>query len=133
MTEEEMRQQIIGCAFKVHRKLGAGFVEKVYENALRIKLEHAQIPVQQQAPIQVFYDGEVVGEFFADLLIANRLIVELKAVQTILKEHEIQLFNYLSATNIDTGLLINFGKSVEVRRKFRDYQPSTPVNLEKSR
>ncbi len=124
MTDEEVRQRIIGCAFKMHNKLGAGFLERVYEDAMRIELEREGMQVQQQAAINVMYDGEVVGEFAADLLVLKRVIVELKAVRSLAPEHEVQLVNYLTATGIDSGLLLNFGKSVEVRRRLREYNVS---------
>ena len=122
MLSDEGRQKIIGCAYKVHNQLGAGFVEKFYENALRIELEQNGFQVEQQVPIQVFYQGAVVGEFAADLLVQKCLLLELKAVQSLLPEHEVQLVNYLTATNIESGLLINFGRSVDIKRKFRDYR-----------
>ncbi len=106
----------------MHNDLGAGFLEKVYENAMCLELDRSGISVRQQAPIPVKYRGQVVGDFAADLLIEDRLVVELKAVQQIIKEHEVQLVNYLAATGIDDGLLINFGSSVQVRRKYRTYR-----------
>lgn len=122
MEINELTERVIGCAYAVHNQLGPGFLEKVYENALRIELEEAGLPVLQQHPIPVHYRGRVVGDFFADLMLENRLIVELKAVRTLAKEHEVQLVNYLTATGIDDGLLLNFGPSVEVKRKFREYK-----------
>ena len=122
MKIDELTEKVIGCAYRVHNELGTGFLEKVYENALRIELAEAGFAVKQQHPIPVTYHGQVVGEFYADLLIPDRLIVELKAVQKMAKEHEVQLVNYLTATGIDDGLLINFGPSVEVKRKFRKYK-----------
>jgi len=113
---------IIGCAYKVHNTLGSGYLEKVYENALRIELKKNGFAVEQQFPIPVFYDGEIVGDFFADLLVDGNLIIELKAVENLHPRHEAQLVNYLTATNIDTGLLINFGNSVQVKRKYRVYK-----------
>ena len=98
-------------------------LEQVYENALRIELVKQGLQVKQQAPIEVWYDGQVVGSYYADLLVENRVIVELKAVRSLTKAHEVQLVNYLTATGIDTGLLLNFGPSVEIRRKFREYKP----------
>lgn len=127
MTDEEIRHKIIGCAFKVHNTLKAGFLEKVYENALRIELERVGFHVKQQATVEVYYEGECVGEFFADLLVQDRILIELKAVSRLLLEHDVQTVNYLNATGIESGLLINFCKSVEVRRKFREYQPGNPV------
>ena len=122
MNIGEMTERVIGCAYAVHNALGAGFLEKVYENALRLELAAAGMNVRQQYPIPVLYRGEVVGDFFADLMVEDRLVVELKAVQNIAKEHEMQLVNYLAATGMDDGLLINFGSSVTVKRKFREYK-----------
>ena len=116
MTDDELTEKIIACAFKVHKALGCGFSERVYENAMRVELA-------RQIAIQVYYDGEVVGEFVPDLWIEDRVLVELKAVLSLQKEHEVQLVNYLTATKVDTGLLINFGPSVEIKRKFRTYKP----------
>ena len=123
MTEDDLTQKIIGCAYKVHNTLGPGFLEKVYENALRIELEKLGLRVKQQEPINVEYEGQVVGEYYADLWVDERVVVELKANQALAKEHEVQLVNYLTATRIDLGLLLNFGSSVQVKRKFREYKP----------
>jgi GxxExxY protein len=122
MNINDLTEKVIGCAYRVHNELGTGFLEKVYENALRIELGEAGLSVKQQHPIPVMYHGEVVGDFFADLMVEDHLIVELKAVQNTAKEHEVQLVNYLAATGVDDGLLINFGSSVEVKRKFRKYR-----------
>jgi GxxExxY protein len=127
MKIDDLTHTIIGCAYKVHRTLGAGFLEKVYENALRIELEHAGIAAKQQEKLLVLYEGQVVGEFVPDLWIVDQLIIEVKGVQTIQKEHEVQLVNYLSATGVNDGLLINFGSSVQVKRKFREYKPKGSV------
>jgi GxxExxY protein len=115
---------IIGCAYNVHNTLGSGYLEKVYENALRIELKKHGFAVEQQFPIPVYYDGEIVGDFYADLLVDGNIIIELKAVENLHPKHEAQLVNYLTATHIDTGLLINFGSSVRVKRKFREYKPT---------
>ena len=123
MPDDDLTQKIIGCAYKVHNTLGPGFLEKVYENALRIELEKLGLRVKQQEPINVEYEGQVVGEYYADLLVDRRVVVEVKATQAIAKEHEVQLVNYLTATRIDLGLLLNFGPSVQVKRKFREYKP----------
>ena len=122
MKDEELTKRIIGCAFHVHNTLGAGFLEQVYEDALRIELAKQGLQVKQQAPIQVYYDGQVVGSYCADLWVEDRVIVELKAVRQLSKAHEVQLVNYLIATGVDTGLLLNFGPSVQVKRKFREYK-----------
>src|SRR6266480_7579288 len=123
MKDDDLTQKIIGCAYKVHNTLGPGFLEKVYENALRIELEKAGFRVQQQEPINVVYDGQVVGEYYADLWVNDRVVVELKAALALVKEHEVQLVNYLTATKVEHGLLLNFGSSVQVKRKFREYKP----------
>ncbi len=127
MTEDDLTRQIIGCAYKVHNTLGPGFLEKIYENALRIELEKLGLTVKQQEPIRVIYDGQIVGEYYADLWINERIVVELKAALVLAREHEVQLVNYLTATGVNDGLLINFGPSVQVKRKFREYKPKTPL------
>lgn len=128
MKDEHITEEIIGCAFKLHRVLGPGFLEKVYENALSIELRRCGLTFEQQRPVPVYYDGERVGEYFADLLVEGRVICEIKSTSSLSKEHEAQLVNYLVASGIDTGLLIGFGSSVAVRRKFRE--PKSPVNPE---
>jgi len=117
MSDDELTEKIIAGAFRVHNALGPGFSEKVYENSMRVALNHERIKVKRQVPIQVYYEGEVVGEFVPDLWVEERVLVELTAVLSLQKEHEVQL------TKVDTGLLINFGPSVEIRRKFRTYKP----------
>src|SRR5947207_9741128 len=108
MKDDDLTQKIIGCAYKVHNALGPGFLEKVYENSLRIELEKLGLRVKQQEPINVTYEGHVVGEYYADLWVDERVVIELKAAQTLVKQHEVQLVNYLAATGIDCGLLLNF-------------------------
>jgi GxxExxY protein len=127
MKHEDLTRKIIGCAYKVHNTLGPGFLEKVYENALRIELEKQGLRVKQQEPISVRYEGHVVGEYYADLWVDECVVIELKAAQMLVKLHEVQLVNYLTATGIDCGLLLNFGPSVEVKRKFREYKPKGPL------
>jgi len=119
-------QKIIAAAYAVQNQLGAGFLEKVYEKALTIELKKLGVDFQTQYPIDVFYDDVKIGDFYADLFINDRLIVELKAVELITVAHEKQLINYLAATGIDDGLLINFGSgSVQIKRKFRIYKRTT--------
>ncbi len=130
VLDDGITEKIIGCAYAVHNVLGAGFLEKVYENAMVIELKEQGLQGLQQARLNVCYRDLVVGEYYADLLVEDQIICELKAVDSITRQHEVQLVNYLAATGIDTGLLINFGKSVSIRRKFRNYQEA--VNLEKS-
>jgi GxxExxY protein len=120
VEHEELTRKIIGCAYRVHNKMGSGFLESVYENCMLIELRKLGIEAAPQHPITVHYEGQVVGSFAADLFVAGLVIVELKAVRTMLLVHEVQLVNYLRATGMEVGLLINFGeKSVEVRRKLR--------------
>lgn len=123
MNVNDLTRTVIGCAYTVHNKLGAGFREEVYENALRIELAKYDIEAKQDQKIKVFYDGHQVGKFYPDLLIEGLLIIEVKGVRNLDKEHDVQLVNYLTATRIDDGLLLNFGPSVQVKRKFRDYRP----------
>ena len=114
---KEITSKIIQAFYKVYNTLGYGFLEKVYENAMRIELGKSGLRVEQQKNIKVYYDSEQVGDYYADLLIENLVIVELKAAETICDEHETQLLNYLKATDIEVGLLINFGKKAEIKRK----------------
>jgi GxxExxY protein len=123
MKNDDLTEKIIGCAFKVHNALGAGFLEKVYENALRIELERLGFSIKQQEPINVHYEGQVVGEYYSDLWVNDCVVIEVKAGLALAKQHEVQLVNYLTATGIDCGLLLNFGPSVQVKRKFREYKP----------
>jgi GxxExxY protein len=104
-------QQIIGCAFRVINTLGCGFLEKVYENALAYELRKAGLSVQQQYPIAVKYNGVVVGDYVADLVVEGTVLVELKAVKALDEIHQAQCINYLKATNLPVCLLINFGST----------------------
>ena len=123
MEISDLTRKIIGCAYKVHNVLGPGFLERVYENALKVELDKHGIDARQQIKLPVWYEGQPVGVFYPDLCIEQQLIIEVKAVQSLLPEHEIQLIHYLAATGIDNGLLINFSSSVQIRRKFREYKP----------
>lgn len=116
----KLTEQVIGAFYAVYNTLGYGFLEKVYTNALQIELQKLGLKVVQQAPIKVQYGGHVVGEYYADLLVADILIVELKAVQALALEHDAQLLNYLKSTQYEIGLLFNFGPKPEVRRKIFD-------------
>lgn len=130
MRYREVTERIIGAAYAVHGKLGWGFLEKVYENALAVELRKLGFNINQQTPIPVYYDGIQVGEYFADLVINNVPVCEIKAVESLAREHELQLVNYLKATGTETGLLINFGRSVTARRKFLKFR--NPDHPEKS-
>lgn len=123
MDTSEITEIIIGCAYRVHNELGSGFLEKVYENALALELVESGLQVKQQEPISVYYHQKLVGEYFADLVVEDRILVELKAIRSLALEHEVQLVHYLAATGKEDGLLINFGSSVEVKRKYRQYRP----------
>lgn len=123
----ELTEGIIGAFYAVYNGLGYGFLEKVYENALAIELRRSAHRVEQQHPIQVEYAGEVVGEYYADLVIDGLVIVELKAARQILPEHEAQLLNYLKATHYEVGLLLNFGPKPEIKR--RAYANERKANL----
>lgn len=112
-----LTDRVICCFYNVYNSLGYGFLEKVYENALRFELNKHGIMVEAQKPITVIYCEEVVGEYFCDLLIDNKVIVEIKASKLLLKEHESQLLNYLKATDLEVGLLLNFGPEPQVKRK----------------
>ena len=120
VKHEQLTEQIIKGFYTVYRALGYGFLEKVYENSLAIELRKMKLEVVQQAEIKVYYAGVVVGEYYADLLVADAVIVEIKAVRALLKEHEAQLLNYLKATPYEVGLLLNFGPKPEIKRKVYD-------------
>lgn len=121
MAEEyDLAGKVIGCAMKVHRALGPGFLEAVYRNALGVELKQQGIAFTTEEPIKVKYSGVEVGNYFTDILVEGQLIIELKAVEKLLVIHEVQVVNYLTATGIDDGLLLNFGtRSLDYRRKSR--------------
>ena len=120
MEHRELTEKIIGCAYRVYNTMGFGFLESVYEKCLMIELRKAGLTAQSQAPIMVRYAGEVVGEFVADIVVEDTIIVELKSVRRTLLAHEIQVVNYLVATGKPVGLLLNFGeRKVEVKRKVK--------------
>lgn len=123
MQYANITEQIIAAAFKVHNTLGFGYLEKVYENALMIELRKRGLFAQQQMPVPVYYEDELVGDYNADILVENCIIVELKAVENLHPKHEVQLVNYLTAIRLDVGLLINFGDRVTIKRKYRVYRP----------
>jgi GxxExxY protein len=114
---QELTEKIIKIFYKIYNRLGYGFLEKVYENAMMIELKKEDIPALAQAPIKVIYDDEVIGEYYADILVENKIIVELKAAKNLSADNEAQLLNYLKATGIEVGLLLNFGVRPELKRK----------------
>jgi GxxExxY protein len=113
----DLTSEIIKRFYIVYNTLGYGFLEKVYEKSLKIELQKAGYIVECQRPVKVYYDNELVGEYFADMSVENKVIIELKAAEILCEEHENQLINYLKATDIEVGLLLNFGKKPEIRRK----------------
>ena len=117
MLHENITKKIIEAYYKVYNSLGYGFLEKVYENALKIELKRTNLKVDQQKNVKVFYNEFEVGNYFADLIVEDLVIVELKAAESLCEEHEAQLINYLKATNLEVGLLLNFGKKAEFKRK----------------
>ena len=124
MEHEQLTEKIIGCAMAVHRTLGPGFLESVYQNALTHELRKAGLKVECERKVQVTYDGVIVGDFFCDMLVEGCVLVENKAVQALVAAHEVQLVNYLTATGIEIGLLLNFGAArLEFKRKTRTYRP----------
>jgi len=126
VQHRELTEKIIGCAYRVYNEMGFGFLESVYEKCMLIELQELGIEVESQKPAVVAYGGQVVGEFAADLLVADEVIVELKSVRQLVQAHEVQLVNYLTATNKPIGLLLNFGKDgVEIKRKIKDLPHTT--------
>jgi GxxExxY protein len=121
MEYKELTEKIIGCAYRVYNKMGFGYLESVYEKCMLIELRKAGFDFESQKPIRVQYEGEVVGDFIADILVNDTVVVELKSVRKLVEAHEVQLVNYLVATGKPVGLLINFGEArVAVKRKVKD-------------
>jgi len=116
----DLSEKIIQVFYQVHKKLGFGFSEKVYQKALLFALCQAGLEVEEQVPIKVYFRGQLVGEFYADMLINNVILLELKSVSEIIADHEAQLLNYLKATDIEVGYILNFGKSATFKRKIFD-------------
>jgi GxxExxY protein len=120
MEYEDLTHKIIGCAYKVFNTLGFGFLESIYKKAMLIELTKINLKVEAEKPLKVYYENQIVGDFYIDLYIEDKIVVELKSVETLVKQHEVQLVNYLQGLQKDIGLLINFGPSgVEVKRKYR--------------
>ena len=113
----DITEKIIKAAHNVHNTLGYSFLEKVYHKAMVIELQNIGLSAVAEKPITVYYKNQIVGEYFADIVVSDKVIVEIKAVQMLTPAHEVQLINYLKATNIDVGLLLNFGESLSVKRK----------------
>jgi len=121
MEYKDLTEKVIGCAYRVYNRMGFGFLESVYEKCMPIELKKAGLKCEPQKNIQVFYDGELVGDFIADILVEDTLILELKSVRRIVKAHEVQLVNYLVATGKPVGLILNFSeRKVEIKRKLKN-------------
>ena len=121
MEYKDVTEAIIGCAYRVYNKMGFGFLESVYEKCLLIELRKAGLYAESQKPITICYGDEIVGEFIADIVVNDTIILELKSVRRIIEAHEVQLVNYLVATGKPIGLILNFGeRKVEVKRKIKD-------------
>ena len=128
MREYDLAGQVIGLAMKVHHALGPGYLESVYKKALMVELGEAGLDFQHEQQLDVYYRGRIVGHFQADLIVEGRLILELKACETLTRAHEVQLVNYLTTTGIDEGLLLNFGaSSLEYKKKFRVYRAKRSI------
>jgi len=118
MKHKDLTAKIIECAYKVHNTLGFGFLESVYQNALLIEFEKAGLNAKKEVHIKVFYEEKMVGDYIADIMVDDKVILELKSVKELHPAHEAQLTNYLKATGIEVGLLINFGSErVDIKRK----------------
>jgi len=114
---KELTERIIRCFYNVFDELGSGFLESVYENALMIELQNNGLQSENQTKVDVYYKDQLVGDFRADLIVENKIIIEIKSVNRLLPHHEAQLINYLKATGIRIGLLVNFGEKLEFKRK----------------
>ena len=123
ITADQLITEIIACAKRIRRQLGPGFLEKVYKNAMVVELWKLKLNFETEKLIQVLYDGIVVGEYRTDIIVEGKLILELKATQDLSIANEVQLVNYLTSTQIDDGLLINFGSDkLQFKRKYRIYR-----------
>ena len=123
ITTDQLISEVIECAKRIRRQLGPGFLEKVYKNAMVVELRKLKLNFETEKPIQVLYDGIVVGEYRTDIIVEGKLILELKATQDLSIANEVQLVNYLTSTGIDDGLLINFGSDkLQFKRKYRIYR-----------
>jgi len=130
VQHKELTEKIITAAYHVYNKMGFGFLESVYEKCLLIELRKAGLQAESQKPIVVKYENEVVGEFKADVIVEDAVILELKSVRQIIQAHEVQLVNYLVATGKPVGLILNFGEQkVEVKRKVRDLDEITGLEI----
>ena len=128
LKHEQITKSVIGCAFEVINELGAGFLESVYEKALVLALRQKGLSVISQHPVKVLFRGECVGDFYADIFVEEKVIVELKAVKAIAPENQAQIINYLNATGIEVGLLINFGNP---KLEYKRFTRNKNMNMDK--
>ena len=117
MKYADITEKIIACAYKVHNELGYGFLENVYQNALMIELDNIFLSASKEVPVRVSYKGQTVGNYVVDIVVEDKVLLEIKSVASLHPAHEAQISNYLKATGIEVGLLINFGRSVEIKRR----------------
>ena len=128
--DDPLSSKVIGLAIKVHAELGTGFVESIYHRALEIELAEAELDFISEAPMTVSYHGRVVGNFTADLIIEGRLLLELKALEMLPLSAEVQTVNYLKASGLDIGLILNFGTApLQIKRKYRNRPPIDDLRL----
>lgn len=123
LLHRDLTEMVLGCCFDVMNELGVGFLESVYKKSLMILTQKKGLNVRQEVPFEVFFQGEKVGHYFADIIIENKVIVELKCCKNLLPEHQAQLINYLKAAKIPVGLLVNFGQyRIEYKRLYPNHQ-----------
>lgn len=128
---DELTHAVIGCAMEVHRVLGPGYLENIYQNALALEPASKNLHFEQSVKLHVTYKGRYIGDYVADMMVENCLLIELKALANLLPQHEAQLVSYLRTTSIETGLLINFGnQTLQVKRKFSQYRPPNSTSCE---
>ena len=128
MKQVLLSERVIACAIDVRKELGFGFLERVYENALLVELARARIKVEQQRALKVTYRGAVVGDYFADLIVEDKLLVEIKSIDRTVPAHSAQLLNYLRATGLHVGLLLNFGPArLGITRVVHDHDEAAPI------
>jgi len=128
----DLTEKAIKAFYNVYNELGFGFLEKVYENAMSVELTKFGIEHTLQKPIEVFYKKKMVGSYFSDICLEDKVVIELKAVSALSEIHEVQLVNYLKASNIEVGLLLNFGKTPEVKRRVLTKEFKNHINHNKS-
>lgn len=128
----DLTEKIIGQVYSVYNTLGYGFLEKVYVNSLIKKLKDIGFKVEKEYPIKVLFENEVVGDYFADIIVDDKIILEIKAIESLNQVHEVQLVNYLKATGIQVGLLVNFGKRLEIKRRVLSSDHAVEINHKQS-